>query len=186
MKTVRFTQVIEQSGQPEVYLLFMKPEKDPEFQKALKANRIMTVHTGAKTDFGAVGYQGDAHAQILIFPRSLKGFEGKNVVGIKYDLLHEEPDTAQRPAAAKAKKELPPSKIREKKGEEKKKPAKPAPLPVEKIEKGKVLEFPATEKEEEDSDDDSEIKAKVRRAVKALEDGKQVAAFNILKSILES
>jgi hypothetical protein len=188
MQTVRFTRVVEKSGPPEVYLLFTKPEDDADFQKALKANRILTVHTAAgtsNTDYGLPGYSGNAHAQILIFPRSLKAFEGRRVVGIKYDLLHEEPATSKHPSAAKRMKD---PKTRPKKKEEKSgkksSPGKPAPTPKERVEKGKVLKFPALEKDE--SDDDSEIKAKVRRAVKALEDGRQVAAFNILKSILDA
>jgi hypothetical protein len=181
MKTVRFTQVVEKSGQPEVYLLFTKPEDDKDFQKALKADRIMTVRTGAgsKPDLGVVGYEGGAQAQVLIFPRSLKTFEDKNVVGIKYDLLHEERESP-KPAGKKTAKK--PEKKSAKAPAEKPKRTVQAKEPVE---KGKVLHFPAVEKDDEESEEDSGIKAAVRRAMKALEDGKKVAAFNILKDILE-
>jgi hypothetical protein len=148
----------------------------------------MTVHTGtgAQTDFGAIGYADDPQAQVLIFPRSLKAFEGRKVVGIKYDLLHAEkefphPKHPVQARKATAKKSDKKAEASSKRTAQKSKP----PAPTEKsVSKGKVLKFPA--QEEKEPEEDSELKAAVRRALKALEDGKQVAAFHILQRALEA
>lgn len=92
MKTVRFTQVVERSGAPELHPLWTAPEKDAEFQRAVKAGRVMTLaqaNVGSKRDRGVVGYAPGEHAQFLIFPRSLKPFAGREVIGVKYELLHD-------------------------------------------------------------------------------------------------
>lgn len=91
-KTVRFAKVVERSGQPHVHTLWLPPEKDPELQRAQKAGRVMTVErsaSGSKTDVGVVGFDpaGPKNAQFLIFPKSLKTFDGARVIGIKFDLV---------------------------------------------------------------------------------------------------
>jgi hypothetical protein len=91
-KTVRFTQVVQQSGQPQVHTLWLPPDQDPELQRAEKAHRVMTIEhgaTGTKADVGTVGFERSAakHAQFLIFPKSLKRFDGARVIGIKFDLV---------------------------------------------------------------------------------------------------
>jgi hypothetical protein len=94
-KTVRFTNVVERSGEPQVHTLWVPPEKDPELQRAQKAHRVMTIErpaSGGKTDVGFVGFDAspaarNKNAQYLIFPKSLKRFEGARVVGIKFDLV---------------------------------------------------------------------------------------------------
>jgi hypothetical protein len=182
MKTVRFTSVVEESGRPEVYLLLVDPKKDPEFQQALKADRLMTLHhapAGGKTDFGEVGYDPGVHGQVLVFPRSLKKFSGARVIGIDYDLLKEDHAAGKKaPKAKPAGKEKPTPAPRPKQARD----DSPAPAPA------KVIPFSKPEPEEpddEESDDVADIKAVVRRALKALEAGKQVAAFNLLKRIVE-
>ena len=90
MGTVRFSKIVETAGKPSVHLLWMEPAKDRVLQKAMNANRVMTVHqdpVDKRTDFGVVGFQKGIPGQILIFPRSLERFAGKRVVGVKYDLL---------------------------------------------------------------------------------------------------
>ena len=42
-KTVRFAEVVQKAGAPEVYTLWLKPAKDPKFQSFLKNNRVMTI-----------------------------------------------------------------------------------------------------------------------------------------------
>lgn len=89
MKTVRFTQVVEAAGRPEPYTLWMEPKDDPVFQRALKAHRVLSVHqetVGTKADYGEVGFNG-VKGELLIFPKSLRRFAGRRVVGVKYDLL---------------------------------------------------------------------------------------------------
>ena len=96
MKTARFSQLVDAAGKPEPYVLWVEPKQDKQFQSALKANRVLTVHqehVGAKKDYGEVGYDGDRGAQILIFPKSIRRFAGRQVIGIKYDLV-EEPEAA--------------------------------------------------------------------------------------------
>jgi hypothetical protein len=93
-RTVRFTQVVKRSGEPQVHTLWVAPEKDPELQRAEKANRVMTIHAshrGGKSDVGAVGFDPNADhgGQFLIFPKSLKPFAGARVVGIKFDLVEQ-------------------------------------------------------------------------------------------------
>jgi hypothetical protein len=80
VKTVRFSQVVETAGKPEVYLLFA--EDDPEFEKALKQDRIITlVERGSSPPFGLVGREAGQHGQLLLFPRPLKKFAGARIVG---------------------------------------------------------------------------------------------------------
>jgi hypothetical protein len=97
MSTARFTKVVEKCGRPELYLLWMKPEKDAVFQKHVKSHRIMTVHqqvAGTKKDFGEVGFHRGNTVQYLVFPRSLRAFAEQKIVGIDYTLLAELPKSA--------------------------------------------------------------------------------------------
>ena len=50
-----------------------------------------------------------------------------------------------------------------------------------------MVEFPAPKVEDKDGPNEEveEIKKQVRQAMKILEEGKQVAAFNLLKRIVE-
>jgi hypothetical protein len=120
-KTVRFTQVVERSGQPQPHTLWLPPEKDPELKRAIAADRVMTIEAstgGGKTDVGVVGFD-RAHAgngQFLIFPKSLKRFAGARVVGIKFDLVEQPklaaPETLKafaRTPTARSKKHPPPA-----------------------------------------------------------------------------
>jgi hypothetical protein len=91
-KTIRFTQVVRRAGEPQVHTLWLPPDQDPELRRAQKAHRVMTIlpgSTGGKADVGIVGFQENAgqHPQFLIFPKSLKPFDGARVVGIKFDLV---------------------------------------------------------------------------------------------------
>ena len=196
MKTVRFSVLVNDAGKPDTYLLFVKPEDDKTFQKAIKAKRVVTVFqnaSGNKTDHGEVGFQPGPSRQYLVFPKSVGAFDGRKVVGIKYDLLESAPipksKRAERPApqpkrkpvrrqAVKAEKVAtePKEKAREERAEE---------LEASR----KVVKFPepaAAEPEEDDEESEAieEIKAQVRKAMAELEKGKQVAAFNLLKRIV--
>jgi hypothetical protein len=102
-KSVRFTNIVERCGRPRAHTLWLSPDKDPELQRAITANRVMTVQlsaTSGKTDQGVVGFEASPGAQILIFPKSLKSFEGARIVGIKFELV-EQPkmELARTPAA---------------------------------------------------------------------------------------
>ena len=168
MKTVRFSSLLEAAGEPEIHLLLTAPAQDRELQKALKENRVLTLvqePTSTRSDYGVVGLEQETVGQVLIFPKSLKAYVGSKVIGIKYeDLVEEMPE---EPLAPKEKKALPPPKSAPK---EKRKPPKPAPTP-EKVRK--KVEAPSAE---------ALLKA-ARIAMRQLEEGKQVAAFNTLKEI---
>jgi hypothetical protein len=89
-ETIRFSKIVEVAGKPIVHVLWIDPAKDTVLQKAIKANRVMTIHQrpgGTKTDYGTIGFEKNVSGQVLIFPKSLKPFADKRVVGVKYDLL---------------------------------------------------------------------------------------------------
>jgi hypothetical protein len=92
--SARFAALVKEAGQPHVVTLWTRPEEDREFMKAVRDHRVLTVrqeNTGARKDHGEVGFTADAQSSnlYLVFPKSIKDFEGKRVVGIKYDLLAE-------------------------------------------------------------------------------------------------
>lgn len=125
-KAVRFTQVVERSGQPRAHTLWVQPDKDPELKRALSSHRVMTLVRGSgggKTDFGVVGFDPQRHknGQLLIFPKSLERFEDARVIGVKFDLL-EQPkivaasgDTEESPPRHRKKRSPPPTTPKSKK-----------------------------------------------------------------------
>lgn len=89
-KTVRLAEVIQRSGQPEPLTLWTDPQRDPSFRKAIAQKRVLTVKqetVGTRKDFGIVGFLKEENVGYWLFPKSLESFEGKRVIGIKYDLL---------------------------------------------------------------------------------------------------
>lgn len=90
VKTARFKAVVEQCGAPEVVTLWQDPKDDKEFQRALRSERVMTVHqtvVGSKADFAEVGFAKSPGAVYLIFPKSLAAFRERRVIGIDYERL---------------------------------------------------------------------------------------------------
>jgi cytosine deaminase len=151
VKTARFADVVKSAGAPEVLAVWTDPRKDNDFQRALRAHRIMTVHqtvVGAKKDFAEVGFIPGPNVSYLQFPRSLEEFAGRRIVGVNYGLLAEakgraptrkrmdappgKPRSSRKPIPA-APPSSPPAhgEAREKRREEKK-PKRPAPRPVRK------------------------------------------------------
>jgi hypothetical protein len=91
-KTVRFTAVVAKMGTPKVYLPFSDPKNDRTFMRAVKENRVLTIHqepASRRSDFGTVGFDGEKYASYLIFPKSLTQFANTRVIGIKYNVLGE-------------------------------------------------------------------------------------------------
>ena len=85
VKTARFSQVVEKCGAPEVYTLWQKPGADRHFQSRIKNNRVMTVQKSESgTDFGIVGFNERKGATYLAFPKSLKRFADKRIIGFKW------------------------------------------------------------------------------------------------------
>ena len=88
VKTARFAKVVEKAGKPEVYTLWQKPARDRHLQSEIKNNRVMTIQKSeAGSEFGIVGFKEKKGASYLIFPKSLKRFENKRIVGINWDLI---------------------------------------------------------------------------------------------------
>jgi hypothetical protein len=87
-KTKRFVDVVDYAGRPEVYTLWQKPAQDRHFQSQIKNHRVMTVQQSETgTEFGFAGFKERKGARYLVFPKSLKRFEDKRVVGINWDLV---------------------------------------------------------------------------------------------------
>ena len=88
VKTVRFAEVVEQCGEPEVYTLWQKPAADRRFQSLLKNHRVMTIQqTESGTDFGVADFCERKGARFLVFPKSLRRFADRRIVGIKWELV---------------------------------------------------------------------------------------------------
>jgi len=89
-KTARFSQLIENCGKPQVYTLWQKPSGDRHLQAQIKNNRLMTIlKSESGTDFGIAGFKENREARYLIFPRSLKRFADKRIIGIDWALVSE-------------------------------------------------------------------------------------------------
>lgn len=87
-KTARFSQVIEKCGKPQVYTLWQKPSTDRHLQAQLKNHRVMTVlKTESGADFGIASFKEKKGATYLVFPKSLKSFTDKRVIGIDWTLV---------------------------------------------------------------------------------------------------
>jgi hypothetical protein len=88
VKTARFAQVLEKCGKPEVYTLWQKPSGDRHLQSQIKNNRVMAIQKSESgTEFGIVGFKERKGATYLVFPKSLRQFENKRIVGINWDLV---------------------------------------------------------------------------------------------------
>lgn len=136
--------------------------------------------TGTKADRGVIGFELGTARQFLIFPKALKSFAGRNVVGIKYGLLGAD-SPKPRKSRAKAKR-TPKTLSRDGKGAKKNRPE--APSREQKEKPSKVIIFPSSGETGEQTEEVAELKARVRRAMTVLEQGKPVAAFNLLKRIV--
>jgi hypothetical protein len=89
-KTIRFSQIVEKCGKPSVHILWQKPAADRHLQTLVKNNRVMTVQkTESGTDFGIIGFKERKGARYLNFPKSLKQFTDKRVIGVDWTLLRE-------------------------------------------------------------------------------------------------
>jgi hypothetical protein len=90
IKTARFSQIIETCGKPQVYTLWQKPSADRHLQAQIKKIRVMTIlKSESGTDFGIVGFKESREARYLTFPKSLKRFAEKRIVGIDWALARE-------------------------------------------------------------------------------------------------
>ncbi len=119
MKTARFASIVEAAGAPSPHPLWLAPENDPALQRAIRDNRVMTVHQnarGTRKDYATVGFDPQPEAQYLFFPKSLRRFRERRIVGIDYALLAQEttPPASSAESASSRKKAAPakkPSKV---------------------------------------------------------------------------
>jgi len=90
VKTARFAQVVEKCGKPQVYTLWQKPSADRHLQSQIKNNRVVTImRSESGTDFGIVGFKEGRGVAYLVFPKSLKSFADKRIIGIDWSLVRE-------------------------------------------------------------------------------------------------
>ncbi len=90
VKTARFSRVVEKCGKPQVYTLWQKPAADRHLRAQIKRNRVVTIlKSESGTDFGMVGFKQRNGATYLVFPKSLKRFADKRIVGIDWALIRE-------------------------------------------------------------------------------------------------
>jgi hypothetical protein len=90
MKTIRFGDLVRQAGRPTTIELWIPPDRNKELQRAIRANRVLTVkhrNTGNQRDKGTIGFHQQREAIYLIFPRALPKTGRAPVIGINYDLL---------------------------------------------------------------------------------------------------
>ena len=88
VKTVRFTDVVAACGAPEVYTLWQKPAADRHLQSLKKNHRLMTIlQSDAGTDFGVAEFCERKGATYLAFPKSLKRFQEKRIIGVNWGLV---------------------------------------------------------------------------------------------------
>ena len=90
IKTTRFSRIVEKCGKPQVYTLWQKPSADRHLQAQIKKSRVMTIlKSESGTDFGIVGFKESREARYLIFPKSLKRFAEKRIIGVDWTLVRE-------------------------------------------------------------------------------------------------
>ena len=90
IKTARFSQVVENCDKPQVYTLWQKPSTDRHLHAQINKNRVMTIlKSESGTDFGIIGFKESKEARYLIFPKSLKRFAEKRIIGIDWALVRE-------------------------------------------------------------------------------------------------
>ena len=90
IKTTRFSQIVEKCGKPQVYTLWQKPSTDRHLQAQINKTRVMTIlKSDSGTDFGIVGFKESKEARYLVFPKSLKRFAEKRIIGIDWALVSE-------------------------------------------------------------------------------------------------
>ena len=185
-KTARFGELVKVAGKPEPYTLWTDPKDDKTFQAALKTNRVMSVHqanVGASADFGTVGFVAGLEGVLLVFPKSIKRFSDRHIVGVKYELLdtlktepkgkRERAEKRKIPERAKKPKARPPA-MKERKERAAPKPrVKPTPEP-KKVEPkpGKALPL-------------EKLISGIKQAMRALDAGNAVRAYKVLAGLVE-
>ena len=180
-KTVRFAAVVKKAGAPVNYLLWSTPGHDEKFKRAVSEEHVMTIHRevrGTHADHGEVGYRPDRHAQFLLFPKSLRKFRGRRVIGIDYDLLAKGVPTSNSPA-------LPSTLIRTSEPKVVSPKSPPNMLHFPKEERAVSLPKPVRAKVAKPMPHlDPHTAGQIREAVHELKTGRYVAAYTRLNQLL--
>ena len=88
IKTARFADIVGKCGPPSVYNLWQLPAADRKLQSLLKNTRVLTVlQSQTGRDFGEVGFRERKGGRVLAFPKSLKRFCDRRIIGINWDLV---------------------------------------------------------------------------------------------------
>lgn len=89
-KTVRFGDLVRNSGRPQFITLWTAPEKDSRVSGALKENRVLTVlEEPGQRPYGQLGLHPGPHSLFLVFPRPLALEPHARVIGINYALAEQ-------------------------------------------------------------------------------------------------
>lgn len=206
MKTVRFSQVVKKAGKPSTYLQLVPAGKDRALKRAAAEERVMTVSqatVGQAADYGIVGLDAKVKGQVLVFPRSLATFQGKRVVGIKYELL-EPPAIPKSALAAITSREERKKKTSGRKGSSKKRTAAERTKSAEAMLRAAAAasndkseektSSPRTRKKQpskaastsrRETAAAAHLRAGIRDALQALEDGESVKAYKLLQGLLD-
>src|SRR3954469_24195900 len=89
-RSIRFSELVKKSGQPEMVTLWTKPKDNHGFMQAVKKNRVLTLieePAGTRKDFGRIGFHQQPYALYLVFPKPLPKDPKARVVGIKYEAV---------------------------------------------------------------------------------------------------
>jgi hypothetical protein len=93
-KTIRFGDLVRNSGRPEVVTLWVEPKKDRSFTRAVRENRVLTIHDdpkGHRKEFGQIGFHHEPGAIYMVFPKPLPDAPESRIVGINYQLAEDRP-----------------------------------------------------------------------------------------------
>jgi hypothetical protein len=190
MATARFKDVVAAAGRPQVHALWLAPGQDPALKRAVRECRVMTVHQelrGTKKDYGTVGLHLEGSTQVLIFPKSLRRFGDRHIVGIDYHLILQpeakDPAPAMKPLAVKRPPAPAPAPEPQPKTGKQRTQAEPALRPAPKRESSGQAEAVPTDREPRSRE---EMLAEIRRALRELKAGKDVAAYERLQAVSEA
>jgi len=107
-KTIRFGDLVRIAGRPQPVTLWVAPEKNHSFSKAVRENKVLTIHSvpgSHKKHFGQIGFHQGEGVIYLVFPKRLPKEPESRIVGINYQLAdeseHEEPRLPKRPGSKK-------------------------------------------------------------------------------------
>src|SRR3954467_10510186 len=107
-KTMRFGDLVRIAGRPHPVTLWVAPEKNDSFSKAIRENKVLTIHSvpgSHKKDFGQIGFHQGEGLIYMVFPRRLPKDPKSRIVGINYQLADEPeievPRSPKRPVSKK-------------------------------------------------------------------------------------